>query len=237
MQKQASQLCRWAVVATLGLAGAAAGCGANNPTGPSARNRTGSSGAPQLADGHAGPAGSAVSETPGVTVQNDGAFPVGPELAAVRRATAPFHDVAVARAAGYTTENEPCVASPEGIMGVHAPNFALIGDPAIDPLRPELLLYLPGPGGQLRLIGVEYFQVVMLRNPATGVVAPWVDPGPWPTTYEVVNPTPTLFGQTFDGPMPGHNPTMPWHWDFHVWIWAHNPSGIFAEWNPSLHCS
>ena len=45
-----------------------------------------------------------------------------------------------------------------------------------------------------------------------------------------------LFGQTFDGPMPGHIPTMPWHWDLHVWVWAHNPSGMFAEWNPSLQC-
>jgi len=237
MKKLASHLRVWTTLAALGLAGATAGCGENSPTSPSAGPGTSAGAIRQLPAADSGAARAAVSGAAGANVADEATFPVAPELAAVRRATAQFHDVAVARAAGYTTENEPCVASPEGIMGVHAPNFALIGDPAIDPLRPELMLYLPGPDGRLRLIGVEYFQVVLLRNPATGMVAPWADPGPWPASYEVVNPTPTLFGQTFDGPMPGHNATMPWHWDFHVWIWAHNPNGMFAEWNPSLQCN
>ena len=54
--------------------------------------------------------------------------------------------------------------------------------------------------------------------------------------YIVVTPTPQLFGQTFQGPMPGHVPGMPWHWDLHVWVWANNPSGMFAQWNPALSC-
>lgn len=36
------------------------------------------------------------------------------------------------------------------------------------------------------------------------------------------NPAPTIFGQAFDGPMPGHNPEMPWHYDIHVWIFETN---------------
>ena len=36
--------------------------------------------------------------------------------------------------------------------------------------------------------------------------------------------------------MPGHLPGMPWHWDLHVWVWANNPSGTFAQWNPALSC-
>ena len=99
----------------------------------------------------------------------------------------------------------------------------------LDPLRPELLLYVPKPDGGYRLTGVEYFEAVLLRSPATNEVAPWFSPDPWPSNYQVVTPTPQLFGQTFDGPMPGHIPTMPWHWDLHAWIWAHNPSGMFAE--------
>lgn len=161
---------------------------------------------------------------------------LGPELAAVRRATAAFHDVANAVAAGYSTEGEPCVESPAGAMGVHAPNPALAASQSLDPNQPEVLLYLPESGGGLRLIGVEYVQAVLLRNPATGQVAPWFASGPWPSTYQVVTPTPQLFGETFQGPMPGHNPSMPWHWDLHVWVWAHNPAGMFAQWNAALHC-
>ncbi len=26
---------------------------------------------------------------------------------------------------------------------------------------------------------------------------------------------------------------MPNHWDLHVWAWAHNPNGMFAQFNPS----
>jgi hypothetical protein len=47
---------------------------------------------------------------------------------------------------------------------------------------------------------------------------------------------PSIFGQPFDGPMPGHNPAMPVHYDLHVWLSADNPSGLFAQFNPSLSC-
>lgn len=164
-------------------------------------------------------------------------FSVGSELAAVRAATARFHEISAAYSSGYTTQFEPCVANPGvGVMGVHARNESLMGDQVIDPLQPELLLYIPHPNGGFRLAGVEYFQVVLLRNPATGAVAPWFSPDPWPANYHVVGPAPQLFGQNFDGPMPGHIPAMPWHWDLHAWVWVHNPSGMFAEWNPSLRC-
>lgn len=180
--------------------------------------------------------GNSAALAPNGAAAVDGGEPsLGPELAAVRRATAQFHVADRAAAAGYVL-GEPCVESPAGAMGMHAPNPALIQSQALDPERPELLLYLPKPGGGLRLIGVEYLQVVLLRNTVTQQVGPWFGSSPWPSTYVVVNPTPQLFGQTFQGPMPGHNPSMPWHWDLHVWVWANNPSGMFAQWNPSLHC-
>jgi hypothetical protein len=50
------------------------------------------------------------------------------------------------------------------------------------------------------------------------------------------NPAPSLFGQTFQGPMPGHNPQMPWHYDLHVWLFESNPSGLFAPFNPAFSC-
>ena len=162
---------------------------------------------------------------------------VGPELAAVRAATARFHDVDVAISAGYVNPaGRICDQIGAGTMGIHSPNPALMSTQALEPTTPEVLLYLPKSDGGFRLIGVEYIQFVLLRD-SSGTVGPWFSSEPWPAGYHVVTPTPQLFGQTFDGPMPGHIPGMPWHWDLHVWVWANNPSGMFAQWNPALSCS
>jgi hypothetical protein len=134
---------------------------------------------------------------------------VAGDLAAVRRAVARFHNIDEALAAGYRIEGEPCVPG----MGYHAVNLGLVLDPAIDPLQPEVLVYAQLPSGGYRLVAVEY-----LKFFGEGI------------------PTPTLFGQTFDGPMPGHSPRMPVHWDLHVWLFAHNPDGIFAAVNPTQTC-
>ena len=229
--KQPSRPC--VVVAVIVLAGGAVGCGElDQPTRPTNVSEGGT---------QAGLVESQVTAPATGVVASGGAtgatISVAPSLAAVRAATAKFHDISAAYAAGYTTQFEPCVENPGvGAMGVHARNDALMADQLLDPLQPELLLYEPKHNGGYRLIGVEYFQNVRVRNPATDEVEEWKSPNPWPSNYEVVTPTPQLFGHTFDGPMPGHIPTMPWHWDLHVWIWAHNPSGMFAEWNPSVQC-
>jgi len=158
-------------------------------------------------------------------------------IAEVRRATAQFHNLDAAMAAGYGSPvGVPCESSPAGTMGVHVANPALLGTFAVDALYPEVLLYLPMPGGTYRLVAVEYLQPVLLRNTATNQVAPWFSTDPWPSTYVVVNPAPSLFGQTFQGPMAGHIPGMPWHYDLHVWAWQPNPNGTFAQWNPAISC-
>ena len=159
-------------------------------------------------------------------------------LAGVRQATAAFHDVDKAIAAGYPDPTPiPCVQSPAGVMGKHAANMSLINDGVINETTPEVLLYLPKNGGGFRLVAVEYLQPILLRDPATGAVAPWFEPTPWPPEFEVLTPAPALFGHTFDGPMAGHEPGMPWHYDMHVWAWAPNPNGMFAQFNPSLSCT
>jgi hypothetical protein len=202
----------------LALAASAGGCGETSPVGPTPP----AAAAPTLPTAAQGVA--------------DAAAPVPAELAALRGATARFHDLSTAIPAGYTIENEPCVSSPAGAMGVHAPNLALLGDPTLDPERPELLLYIPASNGGYRLVGVEYFQAVLLRDLSTQEIAPRFDPTPWdPAKYEIVNPKPQLFGHEFHlSPPPV--PHVPWHWALHVWVWAHNPSGLFADWNPSLRC-
>ena len=141
------------------------------------------------------------------------------ELQAVKAATARYNSIAQAEAAGYSVAGEPCVAVPGlGAMGIHAVNGPLIGDPAIDPLQPELLLYLPKANGTLELIGVEYLKIDADQNLLTD------------------GDRPSLFGHPFDGPMPGHNPTMPIHYDLHVWLSEDNPAGMFAQFNANLSC-
>ncbi len=179
-------------------------------------------------EGPAGPAGStAIKGEPGL----------GAEMAAVRAATAKYHDVATAIAAGYANPaTGVCDQIAIGTMGVHSSNPALLGNQVLDPENPEVLLYLPTNGG-FRLVAVEYVQIVLLRNRTTGMVAPWGAPARWSDAdYEVVTPTPQLFEHVFEGPMPGHVPGMPWHWDLHAWVWANNPNGMFAQWNPSISC-
>jgi hypothetical protein len=154
------------------------------------------------------------------------------EWHAVKAATARYHSFHQAEKAGYSVEGEPCVASPEGAMGIHAVNGTLAMDQAVDPLHPEIILYVPDKHGKLRLVGVEYWMVA-LANTETGP-QPWFGPDPPPLGF--FTPQPSVLGQPFDGPMEGHNPSMPWHYDVHVWLWADNPSGFFAPFNPTLSC-
>ena len=149
------------------------------------------------------------------------------DLAEARRANAKYHRVEVALADGYIAD-PVCVASPAGGMGIHYVNPSLVDDLDLDITQPETLLYEPTKNGRLRLVGVEYFAPVIVNG------MPWFGPGPPPTGQ--FNSAPSLFGQTFAGPMPGHGPGMPWHYDLHVWLWKHNSSGMFAEFNPTVQC-
>ena len=140
------------------------------------------------------------------------------DLAAAKAASARFHSLEQARASGYE-EASPCEQHPElGGMGHHYVNQALVMDPAVDPTHPEVLLYAPRANGKLELVGLEYFKVDADQNFATD------------------SDRPSLFGQPFDGPMAGHAPGMPIHYDLHVWLWQDNPEGFFEAWNPTVVC-
>ncbi len=140
------------------------------------------------------------------------------DLQRARDATRKFRDVAVARAAGYATSGE-CAQDPKyGGMGIHYSNPELVADGKLDVTKPEILVYQPLPDGELRLGAVEYFQADADQDLAT-------DPD-----------RPSLFGLPFDGPMLGHEPGMPIHYDLHVWLYNHNPAGLFAAWNPRVRC-
>lgn len=142
------------------------------------------------------------------------------DLAAVRNATAKYHDVEVALAEGFVPVSA-CVGAPGvGAMGYHYLNPARAMDGTINLSEPEILLYIDS-GQGLKLVGVEYFFPIG----APGGAIPPTPP-----------PSPTLFGRTFGEPMLGHDPAMPPHYDLHVWVWHPNPAGMFAEMNSSLTC-
>ena len=133
------------------------------------------------------------------------------ELAAVRQATDKFHDLKVAGDAGYgpfyicTDDNGGA-----GAMGQHYVRGDLVGDGAINPLTPEALVYEPMPGGQLRLVGVEY--VVFKAD--------------WDKNH---SSPPQLFNHTFFTILAGNRYGLPDFYELHAWIWRPNPSGMFEN--------
>jgi len=137
------------------------------------------------------------------------------QLAAVRNLTAPFHDFDTAVNAGWFAPITDCVENPGdpsiGSMGYHYGNPEYLEDGGyLDILQPEVLLYEPQKNGKKRLVGVEY-------------VVPFDD-------HPITEDPPVLFGQEFI-PLPG-----PGVWGLHVWIWRHNPHGMFYDWNPKVSC-
>jgi hypothetical protein len=73
-------------------------------------------------------------------------------------------------------------------------------------------------------MGIHYGNPELVADGKLGITAPTDADRPF------------LFDLPFDGPMLGHNPQMPIHYDLHVWLYRHNPAGMFAAWNPLVRC-
>lgn len=146
--------------------------------------------------------------------RNDG--PANTLVAAVRQATAVFGNVEEASSAGYG-QFHGCTSGPQGgAMGLHLVNGDLVGDGQLDPQRPEALLYETR-NGQLRLVGVEF--VVIAEA--------------WHASHEA---PPVLMGQLFNYVSSPNRYGIPAFYELHVWAWKNNPSGMFADWNPTVSC-
>jgi hypothetical protein len=135
--------------------------------------------------------------------------------AAVRAVTARFNSIEQARKAGY----EPfyvCAEQPGvGTMGQHYVKFALVGDPAIDPLQPEALVYEPRPNGGYKLVALEWVRVGPVTDPAPSVLGvPMLHVG-----------SGNRYGIEPDG-----------FYERHYWLYKSNPLGTFADWNPRVSC-
>jgi hypothetical protein len=142
-------------------------------------------------------------------------------LADARKATAPFIDVNAAIAANYVKFPDlagDCVAQPgQGGMGIHYLNGALV-DAELDPLRPELLVYRQAANGKLELAALEY-----------------VVPAP---LWDALHPQPpSLFGHAFHLlRVPNRYGLTTPLYTLHVWLWEHNPDGLFNDWNSRVLC-
>ena len=148
------------------------------------------------------------------------------ELAQVRRVTARFHRVEEALDAGYELGwvngsgvriLTGCISHPTaGAMGYHYFNAELMADNAVDALEPEALVYAPAADGGLKLVAVE-----------------WVVRGPDSNPPGVSEP-PSVLGMEMHILVP---PPGPAFYIMHAWVWANNPAGVFADWNPEVSCT
>jgi hypothetical protein len=143
------------------------------------------------------------------------------DIAAVRAATLAYRDINVALDPSqggfiwfYKCTEQPGV----GTMGQHLANLARVGDPEIDPLRPEVLVYTPTRAGGYRLVAVEY--VVLAAD------------------WEAAHPgtTPTVLGQPLLYRSSNNRYGLPAFYERHLWLWQANPAGTFADWNPDITC-
>lgn len=133
-----------------------------------------------------------------------------PDIDALRASLAPYTSLALAKAAGFTVALSDCMSNGDlGAMGVHFGNPARI-DGTLNPMEPEVLIYEPGTNGDMSLVGVEFIIPFAIRPKSAT--------------------PPTLFGQQF---LPDDVFQL---WGLHVWTQRANPSGLFAPWNPRVHC-
>lgn len=137
-------------------------------------------------------------------------------------ATAMYHDVARAQAAGYGEFHDAagiaCISKPAaGTMGIHYVNGSLVGDAVVDANRPEALVYEPEATGNLKLVALEYI----------------VFQGVWDPTH---TGPPSLFGRQFDLTPSPNRYGIPAFYSLHAWIWKPNSAGLLEPWNPEAHC-
>jgi len=154
-----------------------------------------------------GPVGSSAHQHPNVELTAD----VQQQIAALHPLFAKYHNLDKAIGDGYEFVG-PCVADPVlGGMGDHYSLNAEIdfgrgdGTYALD--EPQYLVYAPQRNGDRRLAALDY----------TVPYEKWTSVEP-----------PSFFGIPFtrnDGFKV---------WMFHIWLFEHNPAGMFANFNPTV---
>jgi hypothetical protein len=140
------------------------------------------------------------------------------QLAEARDATDAFHNLDLALAAGYESFYQCTDKTGTGGMGQHYVKGALVEDPALDRLRPEVLVYEPRKDGGFKLVAVEYVVLKEAWHAANGAKAP------------------RLFGKRLALVTAPNRYGLPDFYEIHAWIWKANPRGVFDDWNPKVSC-
>ena len=130
-------------------------------------------------------------------------------IAALRRATARYHDLDAAKADGFVFLHGCETRGDEGPVGILYVHMGRLLDGVIDPTMPDALLYEPRRDGRPRLVAAE------LAVP----YALWTGAQP-----------PTFLGAEFQ------REDEFGVFGLHVWLWRNNPEGLFAESNPRVSC-
>ena len=141
--------------------------------------------------------------------------PLGPAgeraraLTTLKKVTARYQDVNVAIQDGFVLLHECEVRPGEGAVGILYVHLDRFMDGTLDPESPDGLLYEPSDDGDPELVGVE------VALPA----AMWNEPQP-----------PEFLGvalqeeEEFEA------------FGLHIWVWRHNPDGVFAQAHPGISC-
>jgi hypothetical protein len=135
-------------------------------------------------------------------------------LGTVHSVTARFDSIEQAKKAGYVPFYV-CAEQPGvGTMGQHYVNFDLVGNPTVDPLKPEALVYEPQANGKFKLVALEWVQVGLQQTTAPTVLG-----------HDMLyRSAPNRFG------------IEPGFYERHYWLYKDNPLGAFEDWNPNVSC-
>jgi hypothetical protein len=141
----------------------------------------------------------------------------GALIKAVRESTERYKDPAAAEADGYGLMFG-CVSGPDyGAMGLHYVNFPLVQDIALDPAKPEIVIYEPLPNGKKRLIGADFL----------------VFAADWHAKHAE---TPKIMGQLMHLIESPNRYGLPAFYTLHVWAWKESSTGPFVNWHPTVSC-
>ena len=157
-------------------------------------------------------------------------------LQQLARELEPFKNVAYAESQGYRRASE-CETHPTlGAMGYHYVSPRLLGLTApvngrvngtgtyTEANPPPILLYAPDGEGGLKLVGIELLVFAAAWNTENKQVPMYRG-----REYNYMADDPNTPQDEAHGFMP--------HYDLHIWVFEHNPSGLYAQWNPALSCS
>jgi len=137
-------------------------------------------------------------------------------IAASRAAAEAYYDIGDAIAAGYEPLFDCTDSDADGAMGQHyiSKTFATDGQLIVD--QPDVLMYEPQADGEMHLVALEYI----------------VFQAQWPSTVP-----PKFLGRELQlKHKVGVHPVDPFY-ELHVWHWRSNPSGMMADYNPSVSCA